>query len=153
MFKGAVRLLHFEPRDGMAVLALGSISVYERSGEYQLYVELLEPDGVGGFYLAFQQLKDKLAGKVCLMKQPKAFTFICADCWCDYITHRCRNQRYNQCCAARFPGIKILLAPALVQGDEASKSIIKSLKILNDNKLVDVIIIARRRLHRRALVF
>jgi exodeoxyribonuclease VII large subunit len=144
MFKGAVRLLHFEPRDGMAVLALGSISVYERSGEYQLYVELLEPDGVGGFYLAFQQLKDKLAKEGLFdeaAKKPLP-SFVQTVGVITSPTGAAIRDIINVA-RRRFPGIKILLAPALVQGDEASKSIIKSLKILNDNKLVDVIIIAR----------
>lgn len=144
MFRGAARLLRFTPSDGMAVLVLGSIGVYERSGEYQLYVDLMEPDGLGGLYLAFQQLKDKLAREGLFDEEKKlplpsfvdtigVITSATGAAIRDIITVAKR----------RFPGIKIVLAPALVQGDGAPESIVEALRILNDYGKVDVIILAR----------
>ena len=59
MFAGYASGLRFEPRDGMRVLAIGSVGVYERDGAYQVYVNDLQPDGVGANYIAFLQLKEK----------------------------------------------------------------------------------------------
>ncbi|MDH7500623.1 MAG: exodeoxyribonuclease VII large subunit, partial [candidate division NC10 bacterium] len=61
MFRSANRALRFRPQDGLAVLALGTVSVYERRGEYQINVEYLEPKGVGALQLAYEQLKERLA--------------------------------------------------------------------------------------------
>src|SRR5690606_30849239 len=63
MFRSANRLLRFKPEDGMAVIAAGQIGVYDRGGQYQLYVAALEPKGVGALHIAFEQLKAKLAAE------------------------------------------------------------------------------------------
>ncbi|MGH9582911.1 MAG: exodeoxyribonuclease VII large subunit, partial [Bryobacteraceae bacterium] len=63
LFKGAARFIRFKPQDGLAVIARGSLEVYEARGEYQLVIELLEPRGAGALQLAFEQLKKKLAGE------------------------------------------------------------------------------------------
>ena len=60
MFKGNTYSLRFMPENGMKVLAFGRISVYERDGQYQLYIEKMEPDGMGALYIAYEQLKKKL---------------------------------------------------------------------------------------------
>ena len=60
MFKGNTFRLKFMPEDGMMVLAHGRISVYEQGGQYQLYIDALEPDGVGALYIAYEQLKKRL---------------------------------------------------------------------------------------------
>ena len=57
MFKGAFDKLRFQPEEGMKVLAVGRISLYEASGNYQMYIEHMEPDGVGALYQAYEQLK------------------------------------------------------------------------------------------------
>src|SRR4029077_4391511 len=62
-FRQQARYLRFRPEDGLQVLARGKISVYEARGEYQLYVEYLEPQGLGALQLAFEQLKKKLAAE------------------------------------------------------------------------------------------
>lgn len=144
MFRGAARLLQFMPRDGMAVLVLGSIGVYERSGEYQLYVDIVEPDGLGGLYLAFQQLKSRLADEGLFDESAKCPlpSFVQTIGVITSPTGAAIRDIINVA-RRRFPGIKIMLAPALVQGDGAAESIVESLRVLNDYRQVDVIIIAR----------
>ena len=61
MFRSANRRLNFLPADGMKVIAAGRVTIYERDGQYQLYVDSLLPEGVGSLYAAFEQLKEKLA--------------------------------------------------------------------------------------------
>ncbi len=63
MFKSAFAKIKFTPEEGMKVLVVGRISLYEASGSYQIYVERMEPDGVGQFYQAYEQLKQKLAAE------------------------------------------------------------------------------------------
>lgn len=72
MFRSSAQRLHFMPEDGMKVLVRGHVSVFPRDGVYQLYAEEIQPDGIGSLYLAFEQLKEKLPGKVCLMKSTKS---------------------------------------------------------------------------------
>ena len=63
MFKSAAEKLKFLPADGMKVIVHGRISAFVKSGQYQIYVDHIEPDGVGGLYIAFEQLKNKLAAE------------------------------------------------------------------------------------------
>jgi len=63
MFRGHNRLLRFQPTDGLAVLVFGTVTVYERRGEYQINAEFMEPKGIGALQLAFEQLKAKLAAE------------------------------------------------------------------------------------------
>ena len=61
MFKSYTNYLNFEPKDGMSVVILGTVSVFERDGIYQIYAKGMEPDGIGALYAAYEQLKEKLA--------------------------------------------------------------------------------------------
>ena len=63
MFKGDAAALPFMPENGMSVIICGYVTVYERSGEYQIVVQLMKPDGVGALTIAFEQLKEKLASE------------------------------------------------------------------------------------------
>ncbi|HBL49035.1 MAG TPA: exodeoxyribonuclease VII large subunit, partial [Firmicutes bacterium] len=63
MFKGHNLRLRFRPTDGMAVMAHGSITIYPKSGEYQLYIDAMEPSGLGSLFLAYEQLKEKLTAE------------------------------------------------------------------------------------------
>lgn len=144
MFRSRSTQLSFLPANGMKVLARGCISIYERDGVYQLYVEELAPDGLGMFYLAYCQLKTRLQAEGLFdveHKKPLPFlprkvgvvTSPNAAAWRDLATIMRR----------RFPGIPIILAPAAVQGEHAPAQIVAALTILNQRVDVDVIIVAR----------
>lgn len=144
MFRSAAVRLTFEPADGLAVLALGSVGFYELGGDCQLYVEQLYPAGTGALYLAFQQLKDKLAAeglfdpahKRPLPFLPRRIALITSPTGAavrDMITV---SQR-------RFPGLALLVIPAVVQGEEGPASVIQALEWANQQPDVDLIILGR----------
>ncbi len=144
MFKSAVVKLKFRPENGMKVVLHGRVSVYSRDGAYQLYASSLEPDGIGALTLAYEQLKRKLEAeglfrsdlKKALPKIPSAVGIITSPTGAavrDIINVSTR----------RFPFAKLVLFPALVQGDGAEADLIRGIKYFNDSKSVDVIIIGR----------
>jgi len=144
MFKSRAQVLKFEPKDGMKVIASGQITVFERDGQYQLYVQQLVPDGIGELSLAFAQLKEKLEAeglfadvrKKTLPMLPKIVGIITSATGAvlrDIITVSKR----------RHPGVKLLLYPVLVQGPEAPLQIVHALEVLNKLGTVDVIIVGR----------
>src|ERR1700751_305770 len=118
LFKGNARFAKFRPQDGLAVLARGRLEVYEVRGEYQLIVELLEPQGAGALQLAFEQLKKKLAAeglfetsrKRPLPKLPRRIGIVSSPSGAviSDIIHVLER---------RFPGLHLRLYPAQVQGE------------------------------------
>ncbi len=144
MFRGSASMLSFSPRDGMSVLAAGSIGLYERNGEYQLYVDLMEPHGLGSLYLAYQELKAKLEKeglfdshiKKKLPAFPRCIGVVTSPSGAAL-------QDIVNVSSRRFSGIDLVLAPALVQGSSAPATIVRAIKELNDKSYVDVIILAR----------
>lgn len=144
MFKGNASKLKFMPEDGMSVVVKGYFSVYERDGQYQLYVENIIPDGVGALYQAYEQLKKKLSAlgyfdeknKKPIPYLPKAVGIVTSATGAavrDIISIiRRRNSMIN-----------IILYPVLVQGVGASKEVAEGIKYFNKKKNVDVIIIGR----------
>ena len=144
MFSNVANGVKFEPTNGMQVVVTGNLSVYEAGGTYSIHVKKLTEDGVGNLYVAFNQLKDKLAlagkfddiHKQSIPKMPKAIAVITSPTGAavrDIITTIRR----------RSPNVKIYLYPALVQGDEAYADIVKKIRQVNDMELVDVIILGR----------
>ena len=144
MFKFVARTLRFEPQNGDTVIAVGRISVYERDGVYQLYTDLLIPEGTGDLMLAFEQLKQKLMAeglfdesrKKALPVNPKTVGIITSPSGAavrDLITV---SRRRNS-------GIKILLYPVRVQGKEAPGEIAHAIEFMNRNKLAEVLIVGR----------
>ncbi|NLJ55918.1 MAG: exodeoxyribonuclease VII large subunit [Firmicutes bacterium] len=136
--------LSFIPAEGMRVVARGNISLYERSGYYQLYVEELKPEGIGALYLAFEQLKEKLKTeglfdtdrKKPLPRLPRCIGLVTSPAGAavkDFLTTLKR----------RFPCVRVLFCPVTVQGPEAPGQIINALKKLDDYAGVEVIVITR----------
>ncbi len=143
MFGGSSKL-KFKPENGMKVLCLGRVAVFVRDGQYRLYAEEMEPDGIGSLYIAFEQLKAKLNSlglfapehKKKIPKIPFSVGIITAPGGAavrDMINVTRR----------RFPAARLYLYPSLVQGPSAPAQLIGALKTLDGSGLCDVIIIGR----------
>lgn len=144
MFARQASRLPFAPRDGAKVIVNGSVTVYERDGQYQLYVNAMQPDGIGSLYLAFEQLKKKLEGeglfaasrKRPIPKFPRAVGVVTSPTGAAVRDIMITLQRRN-------PGVPILLYPVAVQGTAAVPSIVKAIRVMNERKEVDVLIVGR----------
>ncbi len=144
LFKGAARLVRFKPQDGLAVLARGNLEVYEARGEYQLIVELLQPQGAGALQLAFEQLKTKLAGeglfeasrKRVLPRLPRRIGIVTSPSGAVI-------QDILQILARRFQGLHVRLYPSQVQGEGAVEQICRALNYFSKSAWADVVILAR----------
>ena len=144
MFKSHTANLTFEPRNGMKVVAFGQLSLYEKTGQYQIYVELFEPAGVGGLQLAFRQLSEKLQAEGLFADERKrplpqfaqtvaVITSPTGAAVHDIIrTIRGRNS-----------SAKIVLVPAKVQGEGAATELALAIKTVNRWGQADVIILGR----------
>jgi len=143
-FRNLARYLKFKPQDGISVIARGRLSVYEARGEYQLYVEYLEPAGLGALQLAFEQLKQKLAAeglfdparKKPLPMLPRAVGVVTSPTGA-VIRDIVRILR------RRFPNLSIVLYPVKVQGEGAAEEIAAGIEYFNRHPLADVLIVAR----------
>jgi len=144
MFKSKAQFVKFEPVDGLKVVAGGYVTIFERDGQYQLYVEQLLPEGVGELSLAFAQLKEKLAAeglfddarKQQLPLLPKRVGVITSPTGAalrDIVSVAKR----------RHPGVQLCLIPVQVQGQEAPRQIANALNLFNRLYQVDVIIVGR----------
>ena len=144
MFKTYTANLNFEPQDGMSVVILGSVNVFERDGVYQIYVKGMEIDGIGALYAEYEKLKARLSeeglfdekNKKKIPFLPKAIGVVTSKTGAvirDIINVTTR----------RYPGVHIKLYPVSVQGKGAAETIAKGIEVFNDLKNVDVIIIAR----------
>ncbi|MCQ4085883.1 exodeoxyribonuclease VII large subunit [Saccharibacillus sp. JS10] len=144
MFASHNKRLPFVPREGTRVVAQGSVSVFERDGQYQLYITEMQPDGVGSLYLAYEQLKKKLeseglfdeSGKRKIPTLPSAIGVITSPTGAAVRDILITLGR-------RFPGIPVMVYPALVQGKEAAASIVRGIRILNRLGEAEVLIIGR----------
>lgn len=144
MFAGSNRYLKFVPKNGTKVLIRGNIVVYEQGGQYQLVAREMQPDGLGSLYLAFEQLKQRLQEeglfaperKKQLPTYPKVVGVITSPTGAairDIITTIRR----------RFPVVRIVLVPVLVQGDQAPDSISRAIQLMNKSDFVDIVIVGR----------
>lgn len=144
MFKGYASHLKFVPKDGMSVLAVGRIGVYERDGVYQLYIANMIPDGIGALYAAYEQLKQELeeegyfdpSHKKPIPKYPKTIGVVTAS------TGAAVRDIINVI-SRRYPLCNIKIYPALVQGTGAKESICEGIRFFNSNTDADVLIVGR----------
>ena len=144
MFSSYASRLKFQPESGMKVICRGYISVYEKSGEYQLYVDDMQPDGLGALNLAYEQLKAKLfAEGVCgddvkkpLPRYPRKIGVVTSDIGAAI-------EDIKNITARRWPLAKLVIAPTLVQGANAAPDIVKSIVRLDNAGDIDVIIVGR----------
>jgi exodeoxyribonuclease VII large subunit len=143
-FRNQARYLKFKPQDGISVIARGRLSVYEARGEYQLYVEYLEPAGLGALQLAFEQLKAKLsaeglfdpARKRTLPLLPRTVGIVTSPSGAAIRDILRVLQR-------RFRNMNALLYPVRVQGEEAAVEIAAAIEYFNQHEHADVLIVGR----------
>ena len=144
MFKTYTPHLKFTPKDGMKVMAFGTVSVFERDGVYQLYCKAMQEDGMGSLYTAYEELKAKLekegyfdvAHKKKIPFMPKSIEVLTSNTGAvirDIINVSTR----------RNPNVYLKLLPVPVQGEGAAEKIAAGIELMNEKKLADVIIIAR----------
>lgn len=144
MFARQNKSLGFTPENGMKVLVRGGITVYEPSGNYQLYAKEMQPDGIGALHLAYEELKKKLsqeglfdeAHKKPIPAFPSVIGVVTSPTGAavrDVITTIKR----------RYPLVKVIVLPTLVQGTNASESIVRSIEEANRRQLCDVLIVGR----------
>ena len=147
-FRQQSRYLKFRPEDGLQVLARGKISVYEARGEYQLYVEYLEPQGLGALQLAFEQLKKKLAAeglfdasrKKPLPRLPRRIGIITSP-------RGAAIQDMIRILRRRYENLHLLIYPVRVQGEGAAEEMVEALRFFHlpppQGMPVDVLILTR----------
>ncbi len=143
MFAGNASKLKFKPENGMSVIIRGRVSIYERDGRYQLYIDDMQPDGVGALAVAFEQMKEKLSKsglfdnehKLQIPETPERIGVISSPTGAAV-------QDVLNVLGRRFPVAEIVFAGVQVQGDSAALTIINAINKFNKTD-VDVIIIAR----------
>lgn len=132
------------PQDGHAILAHGHVSVYEVQGRYQLYVDQVEPAGLGRLYLEFQALKERLGTEGLFAPERKrplpAFPQVVGIVTSPQAA---ALQDILRVLRSRFPAVEVVLAPTLVQGDAAPEEIVRALRAVDRLPEVDVILLAR----------
>ena len=143
MFKANASKLNFTPSDGVRVLVTGRVTIYEATGQYQIYIDDMQEDGIGALYIEFEKLKKELLQlgyfddehKKMIPKYPKKVGVVTASTGAaikDIITTIKR----------RYPICQIILFPSLVQGDNASNDIVKNINLAQNYDL-DVLIVGR----------
>ena len=144
MFRSSASRLKFVPENGMKVIVKGRVSVFERDGQCQVYIDDMQPDGAGALTIAFEQLKAKLQkqglfdseAKKPIPKFPRKIGVVTSPT--GAAIQDIRNIVFR-----RFPSAEIVLHPVLVQGDGAAQQIAAAIKYFNQKDLVDVLIVGR----------
>ena len=144
MFSSYASRLKFRPEDGMSVICRGRISAYEKDGVYQLYIEDMQPDGIGSLSIAFEQLKEKLekeglfdiSHKKSIPKFPQKIGVATSNMGAAI-------EDIKNIIKRRYPIAELVIAPTIVQGDTAPEDIVKSIKLLDSIDDIDVIIVGR----------
>jgi exodeoxyribonuclease VII large subunit len=143
-FKTQVRAMKFRPENGLHVTVRGSISVYEARGDYQIYVESIEPVGLGALQLAFDQLKKRLEAEGLFSperKKPLPMLPRCIGLITSPTGAAVRD--VVRILRRRFHNVHLTLYPVRVQGDGAAPEIVRALQFFNRDQSVDVLIVAR----------
>ena len=144
MFRGQASKLSFRPEEGMQVFIKGDVNVYEAGGSYQLYAQTMEPDGIGGLFVAFNQLKERLQKeglfnpnfKQQIPQYPKTIGVLTAT----------TGAAIRDICTTigrRYPQAEICIYPTLVQGANAASDIAKNIQLANRQAMCDVLIVGR----------
>lgn len=144
MFRSRSRSVVFTPANGMAVTARGYVSVYERDGTYQFYAEEIAPDGAGALHLAFEQLKERLQAEGLFdPKYKKALPLLPRTIGLVTSPTGAAVRDMVEIIRRRWPGLKLVLVPVLVQGESAPPDIARGITMLNEWGGIDLIIAGR----------
>lgn len=145
MFRSSAQHLKFMPSDGMKVIVRGRVSVFERDGQYQVYIDDMQPDGIGALTIAFEQLKEKLQKqgmfdsdkKKPIPRFPKKVGVITSPTGAAV-------QDIKNVITRRYPAAEIVLCPVLVQGVGAAEQIARAIRFFNSKKnSADILIVGR----------
>ena len=144
MFKSYTTNLKFVPKDGMSVLAFGTVSVFERDGVYQLYCKAMQEDGMGSLYKAYEELKEKLEKEGLFATEHKKKLPVMPNI-IGVLTSNTGSviKDIINVSTRRNPNVYIRLYPVPVQGEGAGEKIAEAIRIMNEKKLADVLILAR----------
>ena len=144
MFSSYAGKLRFKPENGMKVICRGRLAVYEKNGEYQIYAEDLQPDGLGALNLAFEQLKTKLFNEgVCSDDIKKPLPLYPKKIGVATSNIGAAVEDIKNITKRRYPLAELVIVPTIVQGALASADIVKSIELLDSMEDVDVIIVGR----------
>lgn len=144
IFRQDAEEIPFLPENGMQVILYGRVSLYERTGQYQLYGEFMEPVGMGALQMAFEQMKEKLAAEGLFdadFKREMPAHTKCIAVVTSPVGAAVRD--VIQIVKRRDPRVKIAVFPTLVQGERAAEDIVRSLRLANEWGGADVIILGR----------
>ena len=144
MFRSDASRLPFQPGNGMKVIVYGRVSSFPKSGQYQIYVSQMQPDGVGALYVAFEQLKEKLLreglfakeAKKPLPRYPRRIALVTSPTGAAV-------RDMIRVLGRRFPACEVLVCPVKVQGEGAAQEIAAMLAYVDGHRLADVIITGR----------
>src|SRR5713226_5158753 len=143
-FKQQMRGVKIRPEDGLQVSVRGSISVYEARGEYQIYVESLEPAGRGALQLAFEQLKKRLQAEGLFdAKHKKPLPILPSRIGLITSPKGAAVRDVVRILRRRFHNVHLTVFPVRVQGEGSAEEIVRALRFFNQRKLVDVLILTR----------
>lgn len=144
MFRSSAQRIKFLPQDGMRVIVRGRVSLYERDGQYQLYVDDMQPDGVGALNLAFEQLKERLSKEGLFAPEKKKPLPRC-PMRVGVVTSPtgAAVRDIINVLSRRFPLAEVILQPVQVQGGEAPGQIVQAIRLFNERHAADVLIVGR----------
>lgn len=144
MFASTNRRLKFMPENGMKVIVRGRVSVFERDGQYQLYIDDMQPDGLGALNLAFEQLKNRLAQEGLFDERfKKPIPYRCMRIGVVTSATGAVIQDIRNVISRRYPLAEIILAPVQVQGASAAPQIVDAIERFNSGDYADVLIVGR----------
>ena len=146
MFKSAAQNLNIKLSDGVAVIVMGQVSVYEVGGTYQVYVKSITLDGIGDLYKKYEELKKKLEDEGLFNESDKKkIPFIPNRVGVITSKTGAVIRDIINVSTRRFEKVNLLIYPAAVQGENVAKTVVGGIRYFNENNNVDVIIIARGR--------
>lgn len=144
MFSSFAKTVKFEPQDGMKVFVKGNVTIYEPAGTYQINIREMKSDGIGDLYLAFQKLKAELEKEGLFSPEHKKQLPLFPTC-IGVVTSPtgAAIRDIIHTVSRRYPMTRLILYPAIVQGEDAKDDVVKQIKLANEQGLCDVLIVGR----------